>query len=280
MPNHRSSSKASGTHATAPASWSAVAKMRGRSLASATPLSGVSRHSITYPALDSGVAPRLATALHDAVAKIIPQMLFVALGTALICLSSCDKKPAEAPQAAKPATETPKASWRDWIAKSTDTDWWQEQWSEASAAAKASLEALKGDEVKKRVSELSTALGSKDFIKTENLAAELGKHLSLDKLEQGIRFIILQRKDGGEAALKAINDYAARTDLNEFEKAAAQNLQKTAAFLQRDDFRGWTYAAIFFACECKLGAHRGGLLAIPIISILFPDYLEKHGTKP
>jgi hypothetical protein len=38
--------------------------------------------------------------------------------------------------------------------------------------------------------------------------------------------------------------------------------------------------AIFFACESKLGAHRGGFLAVPIISILFPELNEKHDYKP
>lgn len=72
-----------GILATAPASWSAVAEMRGRSLASATPLSGVSRHSITHPTLDSGVAPRLA----DAVASI--WMRLACLVMSLLLMTSC-----------------------------------------------------------------------------------------------------------------------------------------------------------------------------------------------
>lgn len=237
-----------------------VTEMRGRSLASAAPLSNVS--------------------LHDAGATISAPFLTLTTCLLMSGLVSCGKKDPESPQAAKTAADAAQSSWREWISKSSDTGWWQQQWAEASEAAKASLEALKAIEVKKRLSELTEAFESKDDSKVEGIAAELGRHLSLNKLEQGMRFVILQRKEGGAAALKAIDDYAARTDLNEFEKAAAHNLQKSAALLQRDDFRGWVSVTIFFACECKLGAHRGGLLAIPIISILFPDYLEKPTPKP
>jgi hypothetical protein len=69
-------------------------------------------------------------------------------------------------------------------------------------------------------------------------------------------------------------------DLNEFEKIAAQNLKAGLSTVQRDDVRGVIAGAIAFACECKLGAHRGGFLAVPIISILFPEYYEKQDRKP
>ena len=52
----------------ATASWSAVAEMRGRSLASATPLSTAPRTSDDHTALESGVALTLPTALQDAAA--------------------------------------------------------------------------------------------------------------------------------------------------------------------------------------------------------------------
>ena len=272
-----------GILATATASWSTVAEMRGRSLASATPLSGVPWFSRTLLALAKQCLAPLATALQNAGAKFSPQLPLVVICTSLSGLSSCDKKPTDPPQAAKPATEALQPSWRDWITNSTDKAWLKQQWSDASDAAKTakgSLDALNIGEVQKQVSEFAKALEAQDFTKMENMAGELAKHLSIEKLEQGVRFVILQRQKGGEAALKAIDDYAARTDLSDLEKAAAQNLRKSAALLQRDDFRGWVYLSIFFACECKLGAHRGGLLAIPIISILFPDYLEKHGDKP
>ncbi|MFN0075140.1 MAG: hypothetical protein ACKVY0_01565 [Prosthecobacter sp.] len=201
---------------------------------------------------------------------------------AITSVCSCGKRE-ENPKPVASQSKAEISTWREWIAKSTDKAWLKQQWSDASEAAKTakgSLDALNVGEVQKQVTEFAKALEAQDFTKMENMAGDLGKHLSIEKLEQGMRFVILQRRQGGEAALKAIDDYAARTDLNDLEKAAAQNLRKSATFLQRDDFRGWVYVSIFFACECKLGAHRGGLLAIPIISVLFPDYLEKHGNKP
>ena len=56
------------TDASATASWSAVAEMRGRSLASATPLSTAPRTSDDQTTLESGVALTLPTALQNAAA--------------------------------------------------------------------------------------------------------------------------------------------------------------------------------------------------------------------
>jgi hypothetical protein len=126
----------------------------------------------------------------------------------------------------------------------------------------------------------SSVLESQDVSKVAAVAGELGKHLSIEKLTEGLRFVVIQRQKGGEAAAKAIDEYAARPDLNEFEKIAAQNLKAGLSIAQRDDVRGLIAGAIFFACESKLGAHRGGFLAVPIISILFPELNEKHDYKP
>jgi hypothetical protein len=282
MMNHFPSSISS-TQAHAAASWSAVTEMRGRSLASAAPLWVGSRHSITSAAIDSGVAPRLATALHDAGAKIVSNVLFVAIWISMIGLSSCNKKPTKEPQTTKPVEEAPKASWRDWIAKSTDLEWWKQQGAKASDAAKtfqASLDSINAEEVKKQANEIVKAIESQDVSKVEAVAGELGKRLSIEKLTEGLRFVVIQRQKGGEAAAKAIDEYAARPDLNEFEKIAAQNLKAGLSIAQRDDVRGLIAGAIFFACESKLGAHRGGFLAVPIISILFPELNEKHDYKP
>jgi hypothetical protein len=200
----------------------------------------------------------------------------------MTCLSSCDQKAEEAPQASKPAAETSQVSWRDWIAKSTDPTWWKEQWSQASEAAKAakrSLDALKAEELKKQASDLLKAIEDMKLTEVESLAAELSKHLTVEKLGDGLKFIILQRQQGGEAATKAIEAYAARTDLNDYERAAAQNLKKGLETLQRDDVRGGIVCAVIFACECKFGSHEGALIGGLIVSILFPDF-HPPDTKP
>ena len=193
----------------------------------------------------------------------------------MTCLSSCDKKAEEAPKASKPAAETSQVSWRDWIAKSTDPTWWKEHWSQASEAAKAakrSLDALKAEELKKQASDLLKAIEDMKLTEVESLGAELSKHLTIEKLGDGLNFIILQRQQGGEAAAKAIEAYAARTDLNDHERAAAQNLKKGLETLQRDDVRGGIVWAVLFACECKFGSHEGALIGGLIASILFPDF--------
>lgn len=190
-------------------------------------------------------------------------------------LSSCDKKTEEAPQASKPAAEAFQTSWRDWIAKSADPKWWKDQWSQASEAAKAaksSLDALKPEELKKQASDLLKAIEDMKLPEIEKLGADLTKHLSVEKLGDGLNFIILQRQQGGEAAAKAIEAYAARSDLNDYERAAAQNLKKGLETLQRDDVRGGIVWAVLFACECKFGSHEGALIGGLIVSILFPDF--------
>lgn len=199
-------------------------------------------------------------------------------------MSGCDKgkESSKAAETQKPAEVS---GWGEWFAKNTDTDWLKSQWSKGSElakTAKTSLDSIKVDELKQQVSELTKALETQDFGKIEGMAdqiGKIGKLLTVDKLVEGMRFVAIQRQKGGEAAVKAVEEYAARNDLNEFEKTAAENLKNGMALIQRDDVQGYVCLAIFYACECKLGAHQGGLLAIPIISILFPDYLEKHGTK-
>ena len=159
-------------------------------------------------------------------------------------------------------------------------DWWKKQWSSASEAAKsakASLDTINVDELKKQASEITKSIESQNFTKVDELSTKLGKLLSVEKLSEGFRFVIIRRQRGGAAAMKAIEKYAAQPDLNDFEKTAAQNLKKDLAVIQSENLQGYIVLAIFFACECKLGAHQGGILAVPIISILFPDYLEKHG---
>ena len=216
-------------------------------------------------------------------ARKVPEGLLVAILASLTCLSSCDKKAEEAPKASKPVAEAPQSSWRDWIAKSSDPTWWKEQGDKAADAAtgiKASLDSINVEEVKKQATEIGKAIESQDFSKVEAVAGELGKHLTIEKLVDGLRFVIIQRQKGGEAASKAIDDYAARPDLNEFEKIAAQNLKAGLSVAQREDVRGLIAVAICFACESKLGAHRGGILAVPIISILFPEFYDKQDRKP
>lgn len=224
-----------------------------------------------------------ATALQNAGAKFDHHLPLIVICTSVSGLSSCDQKPADPPQAAKPATEAPQPSLGDWIVKSTDQEWWKKQGAKASDAAKAvkvSLDSINAEEVKKQANEIVKAIESQDISKVEVVAGALGKHLSIEKLTEGLRFVIIQRQKGGEAAAKAINEYASRPDLNEFEKIAAQNLKAGLSIAQRDNVRGLIAVAIFFACESKLGAHRGGFLAIPIISILFPEFHEKHDRKP
>ncbi len=192
----------------------------------------------------------------------------------VLSLSGCEKSPTQAEDKSSSPSEL-----RQWLAKSTDIDWWKaktEQGSELAAKAKSALDSIKTDELRKQASELTKALDTKDWSQVEKLARQIGGHLSAEKLSEGLRFVVIQRQKGGEAASKAIEEYAARQDLNEYEKAAAKSLQKGLSFVQRDDVQGYVVLAIFFACECKLGAHQGGLLAVPIISILFPDYDSKH----
>ncbi len=194
-----------------------------------------------------------------------------------MCLSGCDKAPTQTKEKASSTSEL-----RQWLAKSTDIDWWKaktQQGSELATKAKAALDSIKTDELRKQASELTKALDTKNWSQIEGLAHQIGNHLSAEKLSEGLRFVVIQRQKGGEAASKAIEEYAARQDLTEYEKAAAKSLQKGLSFVQRDDVQGYVVLAIFFACECKLGAHQGGLLAVPIISILFPDYDGKHSPK-
>lgn len=189
-------------------------------------------------------------------------------------LSGCGKDSTQAEGKMPPPSEL-----RQWLVKSTDIDWWKAKaakGSELAAAAKATLDSIKTDKLKQQAAELTKALDTKDLSQIEGLARQLGEHLSTEKLSDGLRFVVIQRQKGGEAAIKAIEEFAARQDLNEYEKAAAKSLQKGLSYVQRDDVQGYVVLAIFFACECKLGAHQGGLLAVPIISILFPDYDSKH----
>lgn len=199
----------------------------------------------------------------------------------MLCLCSCDKKPDEAPKTSKSTSEAPTSSWKDWMTKGADPSWWQQQWSKASEAAqtaKKSLESIKAEELKKQASELLQAIEAQDSSKVQGLVTELEKHLSVEKLGDGLNFIILQRQKGGEAAVEAIDEYAARTDLNQFEKAAALHLKKGMETLQRDDVRGGIVWAILFACECKFGSHEGAMIGALISSILFPEI--KHATAP
>lgn len=196
--------------------------------------------------------------------------LLVIAFSSVICLTGCGKSD----ETAKTQSDAPKPSWREWIAKGTDAEWWKKQWSQASDSArkaKASLETIRVDEVKKQAAEITKAIERQDFSKVEAIAGELGKHLSVEKLGEGLRFITIQRQKGGEAAAKAIDEYAARQDLNEFEKAAAQNLKKSLMFAQREDVQGSVVWAILFACECKFGSHEGAMIGGLIVSILFPD---------
>lgn len=196
-----------------------------------------------------------------------------------LSLTACDK--ATEPKESVNTNQDQTIGWREWFSKSTDTDWLKSQWSKGSEiakSAKASLDSLKVDELSQAFANLKKAVESQDFTKVDEFANHLDKLLTTEKLAEGMRFVVIQRQQGGNAAAKAIEDYATRKDLGEFEKAAAENLKKGLTLLQREDLQGYTVLAIFFACECKLGAHQGGLLAVPIISILFPDYIERQGT--
>lgn len=272
------SSKAHGTSKSAAASWSAVTEMRGRSLASAAPLSSSPELTNALTAFAKRCRASLATALQDAAAPFICAGAIVVIS---LLIAGCER---EAKFAQFPAQkEDEKPAWSEWMAKGTDADWWKQQStraSEAAKAAKASLDSINVTEVKKLALEITQAIERQDFSEVESLAVELGKHLSVEHLAEGMRFIIIQRQKGGEAATRAIEEYAKKPDLSEFEKTAAENLKKGLNFAQSDDVQGCIFLAIFFAAECKLGAHRGGLIAIPIMSILFPEYLEKHGNKP
>jgi hypothetical protein len=191
-----------------------------------------------------------------------------------MCISGCGKDPTVAKEKSAPPFEL-----NQWLAKSTGIDWLKaktEQGAELATKAKAALDSIKTDELRQQALELTKALDTKDWSQIDGMAQQIGKQLSAEKLSEGLRFVVIQRQKGGEAATKAIEEYAARQDLNEYEKAAAKSLQKGLSYVQRDDVQGYVVLAVFFACECKLGAHQGGLLAVPIISILFPDYDSKH----
>jgi hypothetical protein len=179
-----------------------------------------------------------------------------------------------------------RSDWHEWITRGTDAEWLRSQWSKGSElakSAKASLSSINADELKRQCSELNRAIEANDFSKVTELTECLAKKIGTEKFVDGMRYVVIRRQKGGEAATKAIEEYSNRKDLNDLEKAAAQNLKSGSALLNREDVQGHIVLAIFFACECKLGAHQGGLLAVPIISILFPDYLEKnsaHNSKP
>lgn len=208
----------------------------------------------------------------------------VVLGAFMACaVIAEDAKPVET---AKAPDQGPSTGWKEWLAKGTDPEWLKSQWSKGSELAKnaaASLESVKPAELQRQFYELTKAIEANDFAKVEELAGHLGKVLNAEKFAEGMRFLIIQRQKGGEAAVKAINEFASRKDLNEFERTAAAGLKLSMAVAESDDVRGAIIGVIFFACECKLGAHQGGLLAIPIVAILFPDYSEKleaHNPKP
>ncbi len=218
---------------------------------------------------------KVATASWNAAA--VTQLLCVGF---LLSCPSCDKAEQKKETQNRPQTGESN-SWKQWLTKGSDSKSLKSQWDKASEiakAAKASLDSIQPEKLKQQFADLSKAIEGQDFSKMETLAGQLDKLLTTQRLADGLRFVVMQRQQGGEATIKAIEEYSGRNDLNEYERFATQNLKKGLAVMQRQDVQGYIVLAIFFACECKLGAHQGGLLAIPVISILFPDYLDKHSS--
>lgn len=232
---------------------------------------------------------------------------------ALVGLLGCDKaeepaKTAASVTAAAPvaaaASVTPAAptdpgetsAWRQWLAKGQDTTWLKEQWAKGkdaawlneqwaksadlTQAAKASLGSINMEELKKLFSDFTQALDTKNFDKADVIAQQVGNQLADERMAKGLQFVILQRKSGGDAAVKAIEAYAARADLSPYEKLAAESLKQSMTFVQRDDVQSCLAFAIIFGCECKFGSHEGAAIGSVITMLLFPDFASKPTSSP
>lgn len=171
------------------------------------------------------------------------------------------------------------SGWKQWLSKGMDPAWWKAQWSKGTDLAKAGVaaaEKLDPEQLKATVTQFSEAIEKGDSSKIKDAAKGLEEVLSPEKLAEGFHFLIIQRQKGGEAAIKAVDEYAARKDLNELERAAAENLKKGMALLQRDDVKSYMVLAVIYACDSKLGEPYGMGVAVPIINLLLPGYLEEQ----
>lgn len=206
--------------------------------------------------------------------RIITPLSILSLAFCLARVGTC-AEPAEV--AAGNAAE--QSGWKQWLSKGMDPAWWKAQWSKGSDLTKAGVAAaqkLDPEQLKATVAQFSEAVAKEDYSMIQDATKGLGEVLSEEKLAEGFRFLIIQRQKGGEAAVKAVDEYAAREDLNELEKVAAENLKKGMALLQRDDVQTYIVLAILYACDSKLGRQEAPIVAALAISLLLPDYIPKN----
>lgn len=178
--------------------------------------------------------------------------------------------PAPAPVSTPASTPKAEEGWTDWL---------KAQWNkrdEHAAKVSSAIDSIKMPELGKGIASLQKAIETQDLPKVEELAKAIDKTLSTQNLDNAVGFIMLQRRQGGEAAAKAIEDYAKRPDLNSNERAAADSFKKGLAFVQRDDVKSYIALAILFTCQSKFGSHEGAAVGALAVSLIYPDF----GNEP
>lgn len=199
-------------------------------------------------------------------------VMSILLMSALLC--QCGEKKEEAPTArAVEASEPPPApalkadeGWTDWL----KTQWGKRD--EHAAKMSSAIDSIKMPELGKEIASLQKAIEAQDFSHVQELAKAIDKTLSTANMDEAVGFIMLQRRQGEEAAVKAIEDYTKRPDLNAYERAAAESFKKGLMFAQRDDVKSLVALAILFTCQSKFGSHEGAAIGALAVGLLFPDF--------